>query len=145
MNVVQSLQRFLDKYGFRCINEQKLEENSLHDDPGTLHLSLLSLSPPPPSSSSLLTITQVYTLFLTLLSLSLSFTSLTSSLPLSPTPHHNTGFIVDMVSGYMKTSSYSIANMEERETQIHCRAEETVNNQLPIHKRVSSETLALCT
>ena len=43
MNVVQSLQRFLNKYGFRCINEQKLEENSLHDDPGTLHLSLLSL------------------------------------------------------------------------------------------------------
>ena len=34
LNVVQSLQRFLNKYGFRCINEQKLEENSLHDDPG---------------------------------------------------------------------------------------------------------------
>ena len=36
MNVVQNLQRFLIKYGFRCINEQKLEENSLHDDPGLL-------------------------------------------------------------------------------------------------------------
>ena len=34
VNVVQGLQRFLNKYGFRCINEQKLEENSLHDDPG---------------------------------------------------------------------------------------------------------------
>ncbi|CAI8037287.1 Prodigiosin synthesizing transferase PigC [Geodia barretti] len=78
MNVVQSLQRFLNKYGFRCINEQKLEENSLHDDPG---------------------------------------------------------FLVDMISGYVKTNSYSIANMEERETQIRCKAEETANNQLPIHKR----------
>ena len=36
LNVVQSLQRFLNKYGFRCVNEQKLEENSLHDDPGRL-------------------------------------------------------------------------------------------------------------
>ena len=34
MNVVQSIQRFLNKYGFRCINELKLEENTLHDDPG---------------------------------------------------------------------------------------------------------------
>ncbi len=25
--------RFLDLYGFRCINELKLEENDLHDDP----------------------------------------------------------------------------------------------------------------
>ena len=36
LNVVQSLQRFLNKYGFCCVNEQKLEENSLHDDPGRL-------------------------------------------------------------------------------------------------------------
>ena len=34
MNVVQSIQRFLNKYGFRCINELKLEEHTLHDDPG---------------------------------------------------------------------------------------------------------------
>ena len=34
MNVVQSIQRFLSKYGFRCINELKLEEHTLHDDPG---------------------------------------------------------------------------------------------------------------
>ena len=34
LNVVQSIQRFLSKYGFRCINELKLEEHTLHDDPG---------------------------------------------------------------------------------------------------------------
>ena len=34
LNVVQSIQRFLNKYGFRCINELKLEEHTLHDDPG---------------------------------------------------------------------------------------------------------------
>ena len=33
VNVVQSIQRFLNKYGFRCINELKLEEKTLHDDP----------------------------------------------------------------------------------------------------------------
>ena len=32
--IVHSLQRFLKKYGFRCINELKLEEKTLHDDPG---------------------------------------------------------------------------------------------------------------
>ena len=137
MNVVQSLQRFLNKYGFRCINEQKLEENSLHDDPGTLHLSLLSPPPPPPHHN-----TCIYSL--SLFSLSPSPPSPPPSLS-PPTPHHNTGFLVDMISGYVKTNSYSIANMEERETQIRCKAEETANNQLPSHKRVSSETLALCT
>ena len=34
LNVIQSIQRFLNKYGFRCINELKLEEHTLHDDPG---------------------------------------------------------------------------------------------------------------
>ena len=34
LNVIQSVQRFLNKYGFRCINELKLEEKTLHDDPG---------------------------------------------------------------------------------------------------------------
>lgn len=33
MNVVGSIRRFLVKYGFRCINELKLEEKTLHDDP----------------------------------------------------------------------------------------------------------------
>ncbi|XP_064399663.1 rifampicin phosphotransferase-like isoform X2 [Halichondria panicea] len=33
VNVVQSIRRFLSKYGFRCINELKLEEKTLHDDP----------------------------------------------------------------------------------------------------------------
>lgn len=33
-SIVQSIQRFLNKYGFRCINELKLEESTLHDDPG---------------------------------------------------------------------------------------------------------------
>ena len=31
--MIESIQRFLNKYGFRCINELKLEENTLHDDP----------------------------------------------------------------------------------------------------------------
>ena len=33
-NVVQAIRIFLVKFGFRCINELKLEENTLHDDPG---------------------------------------------------------------------------------------------------------------
>ena len=33
MNVIESIQRFLKKFGFRCINELKLEEYTLHDDP----------------------------------------------------------------------------------------------------------------
>ena len=31
--VYTMLKEFLDRYGFRCINELKLEENDLHDDP----------------------------------------------------------------------------------------------------------------
>ena len=31
--MIESIQRFLNKYGFRCINELKLEEKTLHDDP----------------------------------------------------------------------------------------------------------------
>lgn len=34
LSVINSILTFLDKYGFRCINELKLEENTLHDDPG---------------------------------------------------------------------------------------------------------------
>lgn len=33
-NVVQAMRMFLARYGFRCINELKLEEHTLHDDPG---------------------------------------------------------------------------------------------------------------
>ena len=33
-NVVQAMRMFLARYGFRCINELKLEEQTLHDDPG---------------------------------------------------------------------------------------------------------------
>ena len=33
-NVIQAMRLFLARYGFRCINELKLEENTLHDDPG---------------------------------------------------------------------------------------------------------------
>ncbi len=32
-NVLSHFEEFLDKYGFRCANELKLEENDLHDDP----------------------------------------------------------------------------------------------------------------
>ncbi|NDD91789.1 hypothetical protein EBZ37_06865 [bacterium] len=32
----ERMDSFLDKYGFRCINELKLEESDLHDDPGFL-------------------------------------------------------------------------------------------------------------
>jgi pyruvate,water dikinase len=33
LSIIESILKFLDKYGFRCINELKLEENTLHDDP----------------------------------------------------------------------------------------------------------------
>ncbi|XP_065909543.1 rifampicin phosphotransferase-like isoform X2 [Dysidea avara] len=33
-NVLLSIRLFLKRYGFRCINELKLEEKTLHDDPG---------------------------------------------------------------------------------------------------------------
>jgi hypothetical protein len=81
MNVIQSLQRFLNKYGFRCINEQKLEENSLHDDPG---------------------------------------------------------FVVDMVAGYVRTHSYSIAGMEERESEIAARPSRESTTAFPCTSECSS-------
>lgn len=31
--ITQNFNAFLEKYGFRCVNELKLEENDLHDDP----------------------------------------------------------------------------------------------------------------
>ena len=66
LNVIQSIQRFLHKYGFRCINELKLEESTLHDDPS---------------------------------------------------------FVVDTLQGYVRTQSYSIASMEQRELAIRRKAE----------------------
>jgi rifampicin phosphotransferase len=36
------LEEFLDRYGFRCVNELKLEENDLHDDPGFVVQAVLS-------------------------------------------------------------------------------------------------------
>lgn len=36
--IIHSLQHFLKKYGFRCINELKLEEKTLHDDPGQYYV-----------------------------------------------------------------------------------------------------------
>ena len=40
MNTIAAIQRFLNKYGFRCINELKLEESTLHDDPGNVCVSV---------------------------------------------------------------------------------------------------------
>ena len=40
----------------------------------------------------------------------------------------------------MKTKSYSISDMEQREREIRSKAEETVDNQLLIHKRVGADS-----
>ncbi|MBK7891256.1 MAG: hypothetical protein IPJ84_10540 [Bdellovibrionales bacterium] len=64
---------FLDRFGFRCINELKLEENDLHDDPS---------------------------------------------------------FIVNSVQSYVRTGSYDIAKMEEREREIRAKAEEQLSHRL---------------
>ncbi|MCM2280670.1 MAG: phosphoenolpyruvate synthase [Bdellovibrionaceae bacterium] len=57
---------FLDKYGFRCVNELKLEEPDLHDDPA---------------------------------------------------------FAINSIASYVRTKSYSISKMEEREREIRGQAE----------------------
>ena len=36
-----SIRMFLNKYGFRCINELKLEAKTLHDDPGMYTMTQL--------------------------------------------------------------------------------------------------------
>lgn len=64
---------FLDLYGFRCINELKLEENDLHDDPT---------------------------------------------------------FVVSSVQSYVRSGSYEIAKMEERELAIRGKAEQALKHKL---------------
>ena len=54
-----------------------------------------------------------------------------------------TGFVVDMVSGYVRTQSYSIADMHKRETEILSKAEQTVYSKLPLYKRVSNSTCTI--
>ena len=36
--VLHQIQDFLTKYGFRCVDELKLESKTLHDDPGTVEI-----------------------------------------------------------------------------------------------------------
>lgn len=64
---------FLDKYGFRCVNELKLEEPDLHDDPA---------------------------------------------------------FAINSIASYVRTKSYSIQKMEEREREIRGAAEAKVREKL---------------
>ncbi len=64
---------FLDKYGFRCVNELKLEEPDLHDDPA---------------------------------------------------------FAINSIASYVRTKSYSIARMEEREREIRGAAEAKARGKL---------------
>lgn len=64
---------FLDRYGFRCINELKLEETDLHDDPA---------------------------------------------------------FAIQAAVSYVKMKSYSIEDMERRETEIRTRAEGIVRESI---------------
>lgn len=64
---------FLDKYGFRCVNELKLEEPDLHDDPA---------------------------------------------------------FAINSIASYVRTKSYSISRMEEREKEIRGTAEKKIREKL---------------
>ena len=41
-----------------------------------------------------------------------------------------------LLSGYVKTKSYSIAGMEQREVEIRTQAEQIVSNKLSIHRRL---------
>ena len=47
-----------------------------------------------------------------------------------------TGFVLEAISGYVRTKSYNIKNMEERERDIKTKAEEIVSNSLSLPKRV---------
>ena len=49
--------------------------------------------------------------------------------------HSHTGFVIDTISGYIRTKAYSISDMETRELQIRHKAEEIVANTLPWHKK----------
>ncbi|KAF9362704.1 hypothetical protein BGX34_005641 [Mortierella sp. NVP85] len=64
---------FLDSYGFRCINELKLEEKDLNDDPA---------------------------------------------------------FVVDAISGYIRTKAYEVEDLDKREQQIRAAAETLVHQKL---------------
>ncbi|XP_065174718.1 rifampicin phosphotransferase-like [Sycon ciliatum] len=77
--VALKIHEFLRRYGFRCINEAKFEEKTLHDDPG---------------------------------------------------------FVVDAIGGYVRTHSYSIAAMEEREASIRDTAMEEVHKHLSAPQRL---------
>ncbi len=46
------------------------------------------------------------------------------------------GFVLEAISGYVRTKSYSIGNMEEREREIKTKAEEVVNQTLSFPKRI---------
>jgi pyruvate,water dikinase len=78
-NVVQTMRLFLARYGFRCINELKLEENTLHDDPG---------------------------------------------------------FLYEMIRGYVRSKTYSIADMEAKEVEIRSAAEKIISEKLQVHQRL---------
>ena len=56
--------------------------------------------------------------------------------PPLPPPPPPSEFVLDMISGYIRTQSYSIHNMEQRETEIRRKAEEKVNSSLSWPKRV---------
>jgi pyruvate,water dikinase len=76
--ILADIREFLDRFGFRCVNELKLEEPDLHDDPS---------------------------------------------------------FIINAVAGYVRTKSYSIETMEEREAAIRSKAEELARGKLGLVKR----------
>jgi rifampicin phosphotransferase len=78
-DVIEGIYTFLDSYGFRCVNELKLEEPDLHDDPS---------------------------------------------------------FVINLIAGYIRTKSYSIEEMEKRETEIRKRAEELVEERIGHFKRL---------
>ncbi|KAI8351426.1 pyruvate phosphate dikinase [Mortierella sp. GBAus27b] len=72
-DVLKMILEFLDSYGFRCINELKLEEKDLNDDPT---------------------------------------------------------FVVDAISGYIRTKAYDVEDLDKREQQIRAAAEALVHQKL---------------
>ncbi|KAG0240446.1 hypothetical protein BGW41_006967 [Actinomortierella wolfii] len=71
--ILTKILEFLDAYGFRCINELKLEEKDLNDDPA---------------------------------------------------------FVVDAISGYIRTKAYEVEDLDKREQQIRAAAEALVRQKL---------------
>ncbi|KAI8604559.1 pyruvate phosphate dikinase [Dissophora ornata] len=72
-DVLAMILEFLDSYGFRCINELKLEEKDLNDDPA---------------------------------------------------------FVIDAVSGYIRTRAYEVEDLDKREQMIRAAAEALVHQKL---------------